>query len=531
MRSSRKTDGDNAYLNIEYEESPQTAVNCIRFIECLPVPSGALAGEGKLIKLMPWQKDLIKGIWPTHGKPRNEVLLSIARRNGKSVTLAGILAFLMFNEHEKSKAVPGSLFVSAACNREQAALIFDIIALWCSTVIDLDEASDISHYHKIIDLRRGSKYKAIAASARAALGGQYSVVICDEIGFWKDNRLQLALRSGMASTPPDKRLFLQASTVPDTDNHFFYDELKYFMHEQDSDEHYALVRMTNPKMHPPTEEETWKRANPSYGYLVNRESFESELRSAKAFPQRMQGFVSYRCNAPVAPLVDETARFIAPELWDSCQGQVELKGSEQVVVAWDASSTQDLTAIVVMSVRKPHHISPMFIVPKKTVKSSPNIPYRLWADQGHCTIATTDYISKQHILNEYQRLQDTYEVVASQSDLFGYPEIEQLADQQGVDLSNHVARHTKAVDYNDGLEKLAELIRSKQITHDNPVMDFCMKNMRVKRLRSGATVVDKELSTRRGLKIDGGICLLLCSLLVVSKYEVSNINFEGLILE
>ena len=99
--------GDNAYLHIDYKESKSTAINCIRFIECLPVPSGALAGEGKLIKLMDWQKELIRGIWPEKGQPRNEILLCISRRNGKSVTLAGLVAFALYNLHKKIYAGAG----------------------------------------------------------------------------------------------------------------------------------------------------------------------------------------------------------------------------------------------------------------------------------------------------------------------------------------------------------------------------------------------------------------------------------------
>lgn len=535
MKSSRKHDGDNAYLHIDYQPSTSTATNCIRFIECLPVPSGALAGQGKLIKLMPWQRELIHGIYPDKGKPRNEVLLSIARRNGKSVTLAGIMCFLMFNTHKKSRPVPGSLMVSAACNREQASFIFDIIALWCSTVVELNEASDISHYHRVVNVltSKGTKYKAIAANARAALGGQYSVVICDEIGFWRDNKLQLALRSGMASTPPEKRLFLQASTVPaDQENHFFYDELKYFAGNQSSPTHYALVRMTNPKVDAPNAERTWKKANPSYGILVNKESFVDEYRSAKNFPQRMQGFVSYRCNAPIAPMIDDTARFIATELWNTCKGDSKLLAGEQVVVAWDAASTRDLTSVVAMSVEPPHRTECLFIVPKLAVADNTNIPYRLWSEQGFCTLATTDYVSKQLIVDHYLHLLNSYEVVASQSDLYGYPEIAQLCDQQSVSLEAHTARHIKHADYNDGLEKLAELIRSNNLLHDNPLLTYCVTNMRIKRTRTGATIVDRDLSIQRGNKIDGGICLMLCSLLVASTSTfASEVNLGGLILE
>ena len=529
--STRVRDGDNAYLNINYEESTSTAENCIKFIECLPVPSGALAGEGRLIELIDWQKEMIQGIWPETGQPRNEVLLCIARRNGKSVFLAGLITFLLFNLHRKSRPVPGSLVVSAACNREQASFIFDILALWCATVVDLNQRSHVSHYYRTIELEDGIKYKAIAANARAALGGQYSAVICDEVGFWKDNSLQLALRSGMASTPPDRRLFLQASTVPNLPEHFFFDELDYFKNRKATKTHYALVKITNPKTDPPDVEETWIKSNPSYGVLVHKESFVSEYESARLFPQRLQGFCAYRCNSLIAAMTDNASKFVSRDVWDQCKGKCDLKLGEQIVVAWDAASTQDLTAIVAMSVESPHRINCHFIVPKAAVRKTPDIPYRLWAEQGHCVLAETDYVSKQVVVDRYRHYLENYEVVASQSDLFGYPEIVQLTAQQGITLDVHTARHTRDTDYNDGLEKLGELIKGKLIVHDNPVLRYCIDNLRIKRKPSGAMVVDRKLSTNKGHKIDGAIAVMLLSLLVAGSTPINHeINLDGLIL-
>ena len=531
MRSSRKHDGDNAYLRIDYPESDSTATNCIRFIEQLPVPSGALAGEGKLLKLMPWQRELIRGIWPVNARPRNEVLLSIARRNGKTVTLAGILAFLMFNRHAKSKPVPGSLMVSAACNKEQASFIFDILALWCATVVDLDEASDVGHYHRTIELDHGSRYKAIAANARAALGGQYSAVICDEIGFWRDNKLQLALRSGMASTPPDRRLFLQASTVPEQAEHFFFDELRYFLERRSSPTHYALVKITNPKVDRPDRVSTWKKSNPSYGTLVHRESFVDELKSAENFPQRMQGFVSYRCNGPIAPLLDESSRFLDRDAWAKCKGESTLQSGEPVVVAWDASLSSSLTAVVAMSIAEPHRCEVLFVVPRKVVLKSTGVPYRMWADDGHCELASSDYINKQRIVDYYRELQDRYDVVASMSDLYGWAEIEQLCESQGVATNVHLARHTRVSDYNDGLFKLAQLINERKLLHDNPLLSYCLDNVRTKRTKTGAIIVDREQSIKSGQLIDGGICLIMCALLIAGSVPAqTSVNLEGLIL-
>ena len=532
-RSSRSHDGDNARYHLIYEESKHTCENIIRFIECLPVPSGAMAGENQFIKLLPWQKELIKNVWPKRGRNKSEVLLCIARRNGKTVFLAALMAFLLFNRHEKSKPAPGSLLVSAANNKEQASLVWEILATWCSTVIELNEASEPNHFFRTIDVltSKGTKFKSLASGAKQALGGNYAVIFCDEVGFFRDNKLPSALRSGMGSTPASKRLFLQASTVPEDRTHFFFDEVSYFAERKDSPRHYALVAMADPRFDAPEQESTWRKSNPSYGKLIHKESFVEEWESSKDFPQRRQGFCAYRCNMPIGLMTTDAASFVTSEVWDKCEGKSELTKGEQIVVAWDAASTQDLTAIVAMSVSAPHRTWCRFIVPKQTVAKHKHIPYTVWQSEGYCEICPTEFVSKQFIVDEYVRLQREFDLVASQSDRYGYPEIARLAEEQGIDLTRHIARHPNKADYHDGLHKLSDLIKQKQLVHDNKVLSFCVKNMKLKRNRDGSAVVDRELSIKRGMKIDGGIALLLTSLLIAGKtMPTTELTLEGLVL-
>ena len=113
--------------SIKYKTSQYTYLNCKRFIQCLPIPGGHHANGERTLKLLPWQVQILKGIWPPNKPNRTEVTISIARRNGKSVFLAGILAFLLFNKHKRSKPLPGSRYVSAANNKEQARIIFNFL--------------------------------------------------------------------------------------------------------------------------------------------------------------------------------------------------------------------------------------------------------------------------------------------------------------------------------------------------------------------------------------------------------------------
>ena len=537
--ASNKHEGDNAVLRIQYEESKYTCENCIRFIECLPVPSGSLASldpkKPNLIKLMPWQKQLINGIFPKYKPMRNEILLSISRRNGKSVTMAAFMTFMLFNKHSNSRALPGSLFVSAANNKEQAAIIYRVIKTFCSTVVDLWQDCKISDYHKTIEVisSPGTMYKAIPADPDSALGGCYAGAICDEVSYWSSNEVVAAIRSGMGSTPRSRRFMIQTSTVPLTAEHFFNDELKFFAKRQSTPTHYALVKITDPKRHNPKHERTWKMSNPSYGVLIHKESFTSELETTKVSPQHFPKFCTYRCNMPVAPLLLSSNRFLQRDKWEALKDEnSSLERGEQIVVSYDAAGGNSLSVCLAMSVSAPHRIECLIVVPKKVERTQTGTPFRIWADKGWCQLSQQDHVPKNHIVDKYLYYQNNYDVVAGMSDLFGWAEIKTLADEVGLDLSKHKAKNTHWTDANDGLDALSRLIHDKQIIHDgNLALTYCLDNIRTKTDTHGAIVIDRKTSTAGGRQIDAGICMMFCSLLLASAaVDDDTINYEDILL-
>ena len=59
--------------------------------------------------------------------------------------------------------------VSCGANKNQAAIIFDVLKLFCSTVVDFAERCKIDTYHKTIELNYplGVRYKALPAPLAA----------------------------------------------------------------------------------------------------------------------------------------------------------------------------------------------------------------------------------------------------------------------------------------------------------------------------------------------------------------------------
>ncbi len=149
----------------------------VAFIEtfCL-APEGQHVG--KPIKLLPFQKRFIKAIYDNkHGTRR--AYLSIARKNGKTALIAGImLAHLVGPEAKQNSQI-----ISGARSRDQAAQVFNYAAKMVQLSPDLSSVVRILPSAKsLIGLPLNVEYKASSAEGRTAHGRSPILAILDEVG-------------------------------------------------------------------------------------------------------------------------------------------------------------------------------------------------------------------------------------------------------------------------------------------------------------------------------------------------------------
>ena len=153
------------------------AARIIEFIQRFCVtPEGASVGQPMV--LAEFQKQFIRDVYDNpHGTRR--AILSIARKNGKSGLIAGLLlAHLVGPEAKQNTQI-----ASGALSKEQASLIF---ALACKMVQLSPKLSAIvriiSSGKRLIGLPLNVEYKALAADGKTAHGLSPVLAILDEIG-------------------------------------------------------------------------------------------------------------------------------------------------------------------------------------------------------------------------------------------------------------------------------------------------------------------------------------------------------------
>jgi hypothetical protein len=137
------------------------------------------------------------------------VWVELARKNGKTELLAGIMLYLLVADGEESAEIYG-----CARDRDQASLAFDVAMRMVQLSPILSRRLTVrAHLKRIIDPRTNSFYQVIAADAAGALGSNPSGVAADEILAWRDRSMWDAQRTGMGSGARRQPLMVAATTA------------------------------------------------------------------------------------------------------------------------------------------------------------------------------------------------------------------------------------------------------------------------------------------------------------------------------
>ena len=163
---------------------------------------GELAGRPLI--LSPWQvRDIVTPLFnrrnPDGTRQIRTCYVEVPRKNSKSTFAAGLALYLLYEDNE-----PGAEIVSAASDREQAAIVFDIARGMVEASPVLSSVTQIYRRELVVpatDARPWeSRYKVISSEAYSKHGMNLHGAIIDEVHAHQDGgELWSVLTKGMAS--------------------------------------------------------------------------------------------------------------------------------------------------------------------------------------------------------------------------------------------------------------------------------------------------------------------------------------------
>ena len=362
-------------------------------------------------ELLDWQwHDVIRPVfgWKRKDGSRRfrRALIWIPKKNGKSTLVSGINLYLLLADQE-----PGAEIYTVAADRKQAGIVFDESVRMVKASPGLSSRLEVIQSKKRIAFHQtNSFYEALSADVPTKEGINWHGLSYDELHAIKDRKMFDTLRYGGASRR--QPLFFVISTAGyDRQSIGFeqYCRAKEILEGRNPDTStFAYVAEAGPD-DDWAAEETWRKANPSYGITLNSDSFTEDFKEAKLSPAGENTFKRYRLNL----WTQQDVRWLRMEDWDRCAAErsvTSLAEAEKLLEGrecWgglDLASKLDLNAFVLAFPEDDGVILlPYFWVPERAGEERERrnlTSYQTWIKQGWIKQTPGDVVDYDRIFKD-----------------------------------------------------------------------------------------------------------------------------------
>lgn len=437
------------------------------------------------------------------------VFCEVPKKNGKSTVCAGLGMYFAVADKEQ-----GAEVYFAANSRDQARKVFEpALKIGKSSPIINSICTFHDHIMRINHPASNSFISAITADADTNEGHDFHALIIDEVHVMTNRDYWAALqKGGIARRQP---MIWMITTAGDDMETVGYDEYKFACKVRDGEVmawHYLPViyeipreqqdDWKNPKL--------WKIANPSYGDILTKDSFDEQVTEAESKPSEISKFKRYRLNI----WVQSSNPWLAIEYWDRCAADDadapwQMKGARTMCVAGvDLSTTQDLTSYCLSFIdtkgilwcKWRNYLPDENIVQKE---GKDRAPYRMWAEQGWLTLTSGEVVDYEQIKKDILRDAKDYQMVECLFDPLN-------AVQLATDLTNsgiEVAMYRQGtVSMEPAIKEIEGRILTQRFRHTgDPVARWAFTNVNLVTDTGGNRKFTKGGSKKGGKSSDRGL--------------------------
>ncbi len=418
----------------EFFYDNKKANNAIEWIEshCFHT-EGPLAPGPLILEL--WEKAFVAcifGIVDKNGlRQFREVLLVVARKNGKSLLAAAIEKYIW-----QVDGGFGAKVYNVAPKLDQANIIYNNI--WMMTTLDpeyqalkLALSERDAHNKKVKDdselprLRQSDLFipatnatvKKVAFNFKSSDGYNPSAVIADEVAAWRGEaglKTYEVFKSGMGARPEP---LLLSCTTSGYVSESIYDELlsrstRFLL--GDSKEKRLL-----PFLYMIDDIEKWncidelQKSNPNLGVSVSVDYLLEEIAVAEGSLSKKAEFITKYCNLKQ----NSSLAWLPAQLVDKAYGTpIKLDDFKNcyAVGGIDLSQTRDLTACcIVIEKGGVLNVAAHFFMPTEKIDEATQrdgIPYNIYIQRGLLTASGDNFVDYHDCFNWFMRIMSEYKI-------------------------------------------------------------------------------------------------------------------------
>src|SRR5574344_728833 len=481
-------------------------------------------GEPFLLEL--WEKAVLQVAYGFKYKDTglrrfNEVILLIARKNGKTTFIAGIDLAEFF----LSKG--GVDIVCASNTSEQANILFEEINNMRegSKALSNEKRSKKNIFH-IYSPRTKNKIKKLSAQSRNKDGYNIEVGCIDEVHEMTDSKVYDAIKQSQSTK--DEPLIFIITTEGNTVGGFLDNKLEYvrkmikgeiqdervlpWLYTQDSvDEIYQ-------------DKKTWQKSNPSLGVVKTHHYLEDLMNKSKHDLGTRVTMLSKDFNIKQ---LEQGSWLTFDDLNNNETFNIEDLKDSYAIGGVDLSSTTDLTAAVLLLMKgdKKFVITQFFmrsdVIEKRM--SEDNAPYDIWVKRELITVTDGSQNDFSLVTQWFMNMIRTYNIrplwvgCDPWNSLYWIKEMEELGFnmekvRQGVYSLSEPMKQLEA-----------DLKNNKVVYNNNPILKWCLSNTQAK-VDVNGNIQPSKLNSRYK-RIDGTVALII-AYAVLNRYKL---DFENMI--
>jgi phage terminase large subunit-like protein len=499
-----------------FEYSPKRANHAIEFIENYCKHSKGGKWGGKPIDLELWQKAFLAGAFGfvdrmDGTRKYREVLLIVARKNGKSTLASGVGLYLQIGDGE-----PGAEVYAVATKKDQAK------AVWLEAKRMVKKSPILRKRIKplVSDLVaefNDSTFQPLGSDSDKLDGLNVHGGMMDEIHAWKYKNLYDVIVDGTSSREqPMIFMITTAGTVRESVYDLKYEEAEMLLNGLDDpdgykDDRFLPIIYELDERKEWTDPKTWKKPNPGLGTIKKLDSLESKVNKAKANHLLVKNLLTKDFNIPET---SSEAWLTFEQLNNKATFNLEDLKPSYGIGGTDLSKTTDLTAakVLFMLPNDPNiYVKQMYWLPQDLLEqraAEDKIPYELWYENGLLRTTPGNSIHPKYVTEWFLEMRDEHDLYLP---WIGYDSwsanywVEEMQGQFGKDAMLPVIQGKKTL--SGPMRALGADLEAKKIIYNNhPIDKWCLSNTSVDIDKNDNIQPAKGNQQRR--RIDGTAALL-----------------------
>lgn len=516
----------------EWEYSSKKANHAIEFIENYCKHSkGKMGGKPFILEL--WQKALVGSTFGIIHKidgtrKYREVLLIVARKNGKSTLAAAIGLYLQIADGE-----PGAEIYACATKKDQAKIIWlEAKRMVKKSKVLLKRIKPL--VAELIADSNDSFFKPLGSDSDTLDGLNVHGALLDEIHAWKDKNLYDVIVDGI--TARDEPLIFitsTAGTIRESIYDLLYDEVEQVINGYGDPDGYKNERLL-PIVYELDKREEWTdienayKANPGLGSIKKIDQLIAKINKAKNNTLLIKNLLCKDFN------IKETSS----EAWLPFEDinniekfDLEKLNAKYGIGGADLSSTTDLTAAkVIFKINGDSkiYVLSMYWLPEDLLEKrtkEDKIPYDIWHDQGLLRTCPGNSVHAKYVTEWFQEVMNIHGIYIP---WVGYDSwsakywVEEMQGYFGEESMLPVIQGKKTL--SGPMKLLGKELESKNIIYNNNSIDkWCLSNTAIDVDKNDNIQPIKTSKARK--RIDGTAALLNAYVVLQDKMQ----DYENMI--